>query len=415
MRILFALNPSKTIFLYMVPLAWALRTAGHEVRVASQPSFTGMITQAGLTAVPVGHDRDLTMALADRPGIPAPYDAYDDPAKATWEYLKPGMREAVLGWHRHGNFPITADLVAFARHWQPDLVVWEPLTFAGSIAAKACGAAHARLLFGLDVFGGVQRIYRRLNAEQPPQERTDPMGDWYAGYGRKYGFEYTDDMPTGQFTIDQFPQSLQIEADIPYVRMRYVPYGGPAVVPKWLWAPPERPRVAFTMGLSATEVFDGYNVPVDDILEALGEQDIEVVATIAASEQEKLRRVPDNVRVVSYVPLHALVPTCSAVVNHAGAATVATTALHPVPQLTLHFHYDQPILARLLAGVGGSLAIHTSEATGSAVGDAVHRLLTEPAFRAGAARLTAQFHALPSPNEFVPQLEELTAKYRTGG
>ncbi|MGW0811616.1 glycosyl transferase, partial [Nonomuraea sp. NPDC002799] len=147
MRVLFALNPSKTVFLYMAPLAWALRTAGHEVRVASQPSFAPVITQAGLTALPVGRDRDLQMTdeqdevEATRAGIPPPYDAFDDPAKATWEYLKPGMAEAAAIWHRYGNFPIVADLVEFARWWRPDLIIWEPLTFAAPIAAKASGAA----------------------------------------------------------------------------------------------------------------------------------------------------------------------------------------------------------------------------------------------------------------------------------
>ena len=39
MRILFASIAEKTHFLGMVPLAWALQTAGHEVRVASQPEM----------------------------------------------------------------------------------------------------------------------------------------------------------------------------------------------------------------------------------------------------------------------------------------------------------------------------------------------------------------------------------------
>src|ERR1017187_1851466 len=38
----------------MVPVAWALRAAGHEVRVASQPDLTEVITGAGRPGVPVG-------------------------------------------------------------------------------------------------------------------------------------------------------------------------------------------------------------------------------------------------------------------------------------------------------------------------------------------------------------------------
>ncbi|MER6175770.1 nucleotide disphospho-sugar-binding domain-containing protein, partial [Streptosporangium sp. NPDC001681] len=326
MRVLFAVNPEKSIFQYHVPLAWALRTAGHEVRVAGQPAFAKVITQAGLTAVPLGNDRSSWRITENRQealdalrvGIMAPYDAFDDPAKATWEYLKPGMVKAVQGWHRVSNFPIITDLVEFARLWEPDLVIWEPLTFAAPIAAKACGAAHARLLNGVDVYGGVRQIYRRLKAEQPPEERADPIADWLGGYARKYGFDFGEDMLTGHFTIDQFPASLQIEApDLDYLRMRYVPYGGPAVVPKWLSAPPERPRVALTMGLDATEVYNGYTVNVQDILDSLADLDIELVATVAESEQQKLARIPDNARLVSYVPMHALVPTCSAVIHHA--------------------------------------------------------------------------------------------------
>ncbi|CCH33138.1 activator-dependent family glycosyltransferase [Actinosynnema sp. NPDC047251] len=420
MRILLALNPEKTIFQYLVPLMWAARTAGHEVRVASQPAFAGVITQAGLTAVPLGNDRnpwritagDAAKVESMRAGIMAPYDAFDTPEHATWEYLRPGMAGAVEGWHRVSNFPIIADLVAFCRSWQPDLVLWEPLSFAAAIAAKACGAAHARILNGIDVYGGVRQLYRRLKEQQPPEDRADPIADWFAGYGRKYGFEFSEDMFTGNFTIDQFPKSLQVEADLDYVRTRYVPYGGPAVVPKWLWDKPAKPRVGFTMGLSATEIFAGYNIPFSEVLASLAELDIEVVATVAEAEQPKLGRLPDNVRLVSYVPWHALAPTCSAIVHHAGAATLATTALHAVPQLSLHYHYDQPILAKLLAEQGAGLEIHTSEATGQAVRDAVGRLLAEPRFRERAVVLREEIETSPTPNELVPVLEDLTAKHR---
>jgi glycosyltransferase (activator-dependent family) len=420
-RVLFVANPEKTVFRYMVPLAWALRTGGHDVRFASQPVFTDEITQAGLTAVPVGRSVDLRRMMelggdADetRAGIIAPYDAFADPAKATWEYVKPAMAEAQVDWHQFDNFPMISGLVEFARHWKPDLVVWEPMTFAGAIAAKACGAAHARLLFGIDVYGGFRQLYRRLHDAQPPEEQADPLGDWLAGYGRKYGYDYSDDMATGNFTIDQFPRSLQVEAEgLDYVRMQYIAYGGPAVVPKWLQAPPERRRIALTLGLSATEVYNGYNVPISDILDALADLDLEVVATIAESAQAKLPSVPDNARLVSYVPLHALVPTCSAIIHHAGAATLATAARYPIPHLSLHYHYDQPILARLLTEQGAGLDIHTSEVTGDKVRAAVLRLLDEPRFTERATALRDEMYALPTPNDLVDQLEQLTTKFRT--
>jgi glycosyltransferase (activator-dependent family) len=421
MRILFAVNPEKSIFQYLVPMAWALRTAGHDVRVAGRPGFAPVITQAGLTAVPVGHDRDnwrVAKMAPDahakvRAGIPAPYDAFDDAGKATWAYLKPGIAAATKGWHRTSNFPMIAELVEFALAWKPDLVIWEPLTYAGPIAAKACGAAHARMLFGIDVFGGVRETYLRLMNEQPAEDRTDPLADWMSGYGRRYGFDFTEDMITGNFTIDQFPTSLQTPANLTYLRTQYIPYGGPATIPHWLRTPPTRPRVALTLGLSATEVYDGYTLNIQDLLNALADLDIELIATIADTEKTKLTTIPPNARLVPYVPWHALTPTCNAVIHHAGAATLATTSRHPTPQLALHYHFDQPILARKLAQHGAGLAIHTSKATGDNVRTNLLRLLNEPTFTQRATDLSNEIHALPTPNHTTTTIEQLTAQYRT--
>ncbi|MFI6458783.1 activator-dependent family glycosyltransferase [Streptosporangium amethystogenes] len=422
MRILFTTYPDKTIFHAMVPLAWALRTAGHEVRVAVQPEFTDVVTQAGLTAVPVGRnpvtwrmaERNPEQVEAERAGLPAPYDAAVlDPADLDFETMRDGYQNLLEQWHRLDNFPLIAGLTEFARSWQPDLVIWEPNTYAGAIAAEACGAAHARLVWSVDVFGVARERYLRLKAEQPAEKRADPMADWLGTYGGKYDFDYTENLFTGQFTIHHLPASLSMHADLDYLPMRYVPYGGAAIVPKWLWAPRERRRVALTLGTTATDRFAGYAANVPDILDALADLDMEIVATIAESEQKKLTHVPGNTRVVSYVPLHALAPTCDAIISHAGPGTFLTGALHGVPQLAVPWDFDEPELARRAAAQGGSLSILADQATGESVRAAVLRLLDEPAFGERATDLRDEIHALPSPNQLVPRLEELTAKHRS--
>jgi glycosyltransferase (activator-dependent family) len=423
MRILFTVLPQRSTFLYLVPLAWALRTAGHEVAVASSPSFADTITQAGLTAVPVGRPvadarllvaRGVTEEIVEkyRAGLPPPYDLVTDPAGATWETT---LHESAGGLEtlKFENFAMLGALIDFARYWQPDLVVWHPWTVGAPIAAKACGAAHARMLFSLDVFGVTRQRFLELMAEQPVEGRYDPYAEWFDGYARKYGFDVTEDMVTGQFTIDQFPASLQMRAGgLDYLGMRYVPYGGPAAVPKWLQVPPERTRVALTLGSTATEVYNGYAVPLAGILEAVAELDVELVATVAESEQSRLGPLPDNVRLVPYVPWHAIVPTCAAVIHHAGLATMATTAQHPVPQLALPYHYDQPLLGRRLAEQGAGLVVEPSEITGESVRDGVRRLLSEPRFAERAAVLRDETEAMPVPNELVGLLEELTDQRR---
>ncbi|MBZ2409382.1 activator-dependent family glycosyltransferase [Streptomyces sp. L06] len=423
MRVLFTTTPEKSLFQQMVPLAWALRTAGHEVRIASQPSFAETITRSGLTAVPVGNERSGRRLAglhperteAERDGLPSPYHAAERPLEqCDYDDLRAGYEQVVAQWHKTDNFPITADLVAFARAWRPDLVIWEPLTYAGAIAATATGAAHARLLWSIDVLGLARERFLALKERQPADKRSDPLAEWLGGYARKYGGEYTEAMAMGHFSIDQFPASLRMTAaGHEYVPMRYVPYGGPVSVPRWLWEAPAAPRVALTLGIAATNSFAGYIADVSDILDSLADLDIEVVATIAESEQAKLRAVPDNVRVVSYVPLHVLLPTCSAVINHAGPGTFLTTALNPVPQVAVPYDFDEPELARRAEAQGSVLAIRADRATGAKVRADLLRVLNEPRFTEAATALRDEFLALPSPNALVPRLEQLAAAHRT--
>ncbi|HWM06977.1 MAG TPA: activator-dependent family glycosyltransferase [Actinophytocola sp.] len=420
MRVLFTTYPEKTHFMAMAPLAWALRTAGHEVCFASQPKFAEVITQAGLTAVPVGPNRDMRQIMArdvnwfqiGQNGMPLPYDVVDwTDEQSTWDYIKDGYDLQVPRWHKMSNVPLVPDLVAFAKNWQPDLVVWEPSTYAGAIAAEACGAAHARLLFSVDGFGVARERYLRRMADRPADDRADPLAEWLASYGPKYGFEFGEDLVTGQFTINLMPPSLGVEADLHYLPVRHIPYAGPAVVPAWLRTQPARPRIAVTMGLTTAEQ-TGEVIDLPDIFAGLAELDAEIVATLSKTAQERVPTVPDNVRLESFVPLHALIPTCDAVMHHGGFGTMLTAALHGKPQLIMPWHNDGPSFAQKVAARGAGLALHVFQATGAQVTSRLTRLLTEPKFQQGANKLRDEVLAMPAPNEVVGELEALAAKYR---
>jgi glycosyltransferase (activator-dependent family) len=418
-RVLFVTYSEKTHFLSMVPPAWALRTAGHEVWVASQPELVDAITQAGLPAVAVGRDhtiwkaasRVLTKQVAEsdpelyeevRRGRTPPFTLPLDLADVTWDYLRHADRELAL-MARLVNSSMLDDLVGLVRHWRPDLVIWEPTTHTGAIAAAAVGAAHARFLWGPDHYGRLREHFLRLRGDQPP----GALADWIGTQAGRHGLEFAEDMVTGQFTVQHLPPSLRLEADLRYEHVRYVPYGGPAVVPEWLRQPGSRPRVALTMGLSATERFDGYLVNVQDVLDALADLDVEVVATVAEREQGGLRRVPDNARVVSYVPLQALVPTCAAVIHHGGAGTVSTTAACGVPQLIVPDQGDGEYAAGRIAEQGAGLVLQPDEADGASVRENLLRLLGEPSFGKRAGELREEVLAMPTPGRLVDRLEEL--------
>jgi glycosyltransferase (activator-dependent family) len=405
----------------VVPLAWALRTAGHEVRVVSQPALTDSITRAGLTAVPVGTDHQVEAVMgAAAPGVFALHQNLDylenRPELLDIAFLEASTTMLTATFYSQiNNDSMIDEMVDFTRWWRPDLVIWEPFTFAGGVAAHVCGAAHARLLWGPDLFLRVHDRFQEQLEFEPPEYHDDSVEEWLSWTLERFSARFCPEAISGQWTIDQMPPSVRFNSDRLLVPMRYVPYNGPlpAVVPHWLRVEPQRPRICITQGMTErTTGFSGIG-SVEDVLEATGQLAVEVVLTMKAGERERLPIVPANVRIVESVPLHVVLPSCSAVVHHGGAGTWATAALYGVPQLALAWQWDDVFRARQLEKLGaGVFLAPTQECNASGLRDNLASLISEPCFREGAARIRNEMLDCPSPNDVVPTLEALTARYR---
>ncbi|MEV4754148.1 activator-dependent family glycosyltransferase [Micromonospora sp. NPDC049559] len=421
MRILMTSFAMDAHFNGSVPLAWALRTAGHEVRVASQPALTESITRAGLTAVPVGTDHDLDHVV--RQAGPAMYAQHADP-----DFLEHRPHLLDLRFLRSSNTLLTAtfyaqlnndtmvdELVDFARYWRPDLVIWEPFTFAGAIAARASGAAHARLLSFPDTFLGVRQVFRKRLAQAPAEQYEDTLEEWLTWTLDRFDLKFDEEIVTGQWTVDQMPASVALPLGQPTIAMRYVPYNGPgaAVVPDWLRAEPTRPRVCLTLGETVRKTEFPNAVAIDEVFAAVGDLDVELVAMLSAAERAQAGHVPENIRIVDHVTLHALLPTCSAIVNHGGAGTWATAAVYGVPQVALGWMWDAIYRARRLEALGAGVHIPSFQLTAAGLREKLVTVLEDPSYRAGAQRLRQEMLASPSPNDVVPVLERLAAGHRT--
>ncbi|MBJ3812694.1 DUF1205 domain-containing protein, partial [Streptomyces flavofungini] len=242
----------------------------------------------------------------------------------------------------------------------------------------------------------------------------DPLGAWLTVMAGRYGVAFDEELTTGQFTADLLPSPFRFDTAIDYVPVRYGTYNGVSVVPRWLWEAPVRPRVGFTLGLSAVERLAGYSVSVVEILKALAGLEVEVVAALpgAAGIREQLGAVGDRVRVEEFVPLAALAPTCAVMVHHGGFGTIGTTSLHAVPQLAIAEQLDAIWLARGVSSYGAGIDLQVAEATGERVAHEVQRLLTESSFTEGARRLQADLRAMPSAAEAVPHLLRLAERHR---
>ncbi|MFE5330502.1 activator-dependent family glycosyltransferase [Embleya sp. NPDC056575] len=416
MRVLITSLAVEAHFNGAVPLAWALRAAGHEVRVASHPALTESITRAGLTAVPVGTDHVHHELVRD---LGAELDTFYRDIDFTGErgddYVALKGANTLLTatfYAQANNDSMVDELVDFARYWQPDLVIWEPFTFAGAVAARACGAAHARLLWGPDLFLRMRTAFRQRMELLPAESHDDSLEEWLTWTLDRFGCAFDEEVVVGQWNIDQMPPGVRLPSGRPTVPMRYVPYNGRSVVPAWLREPPRRPRVCLTVGITSRDTDHPNPVSLDEVFEAVFDLDIEVVATLDAAQRAEVTRVPDNTRVVDFVPLHALLPGCSAAIHHGGAGTWSTAAVSGVPQLVIAGMWDNVYRARRLADLGAGLFLPPDELTAAGLRDGLEQLLTKPSFREDARRLQAVIAAEPSPADVVPTLEELAGRHR---
>ncbi len=414
MRVLFAYLPEKSHVYTMVPLAWALMAAGHEVLMANAPSLTREITGAGLVAAPVGSDHDLhsEMVIAR--------DSQDADV-ANWSRLGYGdVDHAALvaryeisvpyGFARY-NDPVLDDLVALARHWKPDLVVRDPIAYS----RRRRGPRLRRRPRPPAV------VRRRLRPRPRHLRRTRP--------GHARGTAHGPPRRLDRRTGPPLRRALRRGAS-----QRTVHHRHPAAQPAPVRRPAHRlhalrpvqrarragelaargteaPRICVTLGRTNTEAYGGDYVDVAGILRSLSRLDAEIVAALLPEQTEGLGELPDNVRAVSGVALNTLLPGCSAVVHHGGWGTFSTALVNAVPQLAVStLVADQELRGRSLEEAGAGFFLHHSEGDPDRVADLTRRLLEDPSHAAAARRLRDESAAMPSPHDIVPELADLAAR-----
>ncbi|WP_242911404.1 nucleotide disphospho-sugar-binding domain-containing protein [Actinomadura terrae] len=427
MKVLFAVPSAFAHINPIVPLAGALQGAGHEVRVATHPEMTEVIRDLGLSAVAVG-ERDFPKANA-RGSDELYYRLLEQLAPDIAEGAARGTgrlpsRLVIRAFDRYYNLEppgargglMADDLVAFARGWRPDLIIWDSICFPAAIAARVTGAAHARLLWSIDDFAWTrERLVERLD-DPASGVTTDLMAERMLPMLERFGLEFEEELLLGQWTIDHYPAiRLRLSTGVRYVHSRPVPFNGSAVLPDWLHARSDRPRVALSLGAGIRSFFPAgtSKVLAEEIFDISAGLGLELVATLNEAQLQSVRTIPDNVRVVDYLPLNVLLPTCDAIIHHGGSGTFNAAVPHKLPHLVWKEngpYYED--IARAVEQSGAGLVIDDEGFSADAVAKQLQRVLTDASIKEAAVGLYRDMMAVPSPADVVPVLERLTAEHR---
>ena len=400
MRVLFASWAQTGHYQPLVPLGWALRAAGHEVAVLTNPSFVPTVAGSGLTAVPVGPDINVTRELRERFAAVSATQVTTQTTPAAGRE-RAGERARDLPHNQMGRVTMSSvlegclamldDALEFTACWGPDLVVFEPTGFLGPALATLRRLPSARVLWAPDYTVGMQAVTNRL----------------FGAEFERFGLVDVD--LTGTVTLDPCPPRMQVRDDVRRQPMRYIGYPGPRPpAPHTLTVRGDRPRVGVTWGTTThnLRLHDSYLAP--DMLQALSRLDADIVLAVDAAELPEFGRLPPNVIHAGPVPLRDVLPACDAVVHQAGGGTMMTSVIAGPPQLVVPSLDDTTFNAECLAATGAG--IHLKPGTDAEeILRCTELLLTDLAYGEQAGRLRAEAVAMPSPSDVVPVLTGLTA------
>jgi UDP:flavonoid glycosyltransferase YjiC (YdhE family) len=371
----------------MVPVCWGLRLNGHDVLVACPPDLAGTVRSAGLSAVTIGEEVRLLAEIAANaspewyPSV-AFADRTSEWGRMVWELSTSHQVQYAAGHARA--------YLEFAQGWEPDLVLYDHITYTGRLVAAGLGVPSVSHRWGVDPTAGPFEDKVRADLLRTCAELGLP------------------DFPEPDVLLDPCPPSMQVP-DAPAGRpVRYVPFNGTGLLPDWAREPTRRPRICVCLGGTTLDVIGPR--PVHRVAEAVaGRDDLDVIFALTAANREAVGALPDSVRVVEALPLSLFLESCSAVVSTGGSGTGLTATVFGVPQLVLPQWFDQFDYGSRLAAAGAGITVPTKEGQDDVAGlaAALDRLLTDPHFSTATEKLAAEIQAAPSPGEVAQQLAAL--------
>jgi MGT family glycosyltransferase len=296
------------------------------------------------------------------------------------------------------------DLLSLADSWSPDVIVRDPMEFAGCLAAEYLGIPHTACgpLFCFWQ-GGWHNVPGEVAKPDPAELRRvyglPPDRD----LGMLYRYLYLAFLPPAFLG----PQ-LEIPSTAHFLRPISFDQAGSEGPPAWLSQLPKRPTVHGSFGT----IFHRTPGIFQAIIEALRGEDINLILAVGR-DQDPDRFGPQlpNVSIERYIPHTLLLPSCDLVITHGGFSSVMVCLTHGLPMVLLPLAGgDQRGNAERCAALGVGRVVPPGHRTPEVIREAVFEVLQTPAYRQSAGRLRQEMEALPGPEYAVTLLEKLVVE-----
>ena len=382
MRVLFTAAAVPSHFHVQIPLARALREAGHAVAFASGPQVVPRIERAGFQAFAAGPGHAL-------PSTPPPADP-SQRTLWTWEEVFAGPPAAER----------LADLRAIVDRWGPDVLVRENAELAGCVAAEAAGIPHAVVQNGNIAMMGILR-------RGPMRERLDTLRS-------SRGLPPDPDLAMlyRYLLLLPVPRSVH-EPSVPlpptahFLRPLTYDQDGDESAPAWLDDPSPRPLVYATFGT----VFNSRVDLFTPTIAALRDEPVNLVVTVGRDQDpDRFGPQPENVRIERYIPNSLLLPRCTLLINIAGMNSVRSAFEHGMPMVLLPLVAEHAFNAQRCAALRVARVLDPRTMTPEVLREAVREVLGDPSYRANAVRMHDELAAMPGPEYAVTLLERLAVE-----
>lgn len=385
----------------VVPIAEALRAAGHDLLWAVPPDAVGTIASFGMRAQPAGMNQ--IASLEELQGVEV-FGADTSAATARRAELLRRLANTASRDNRPLVWPLwfvgaqgaamLADLGPIADSWRPDVVIHEPNAVAAAPLAARRGLPHVAVGYGGFV---PQAVFDAADDELRSLWQAEELG--VRPSAGLYDHLY----------LHPLPDSFGPPPPAPTVHpMRPVGFDGAAPTeepPEWV-APlgKSRPCVYVTYG---TVEAVATQAPFQAVFDAFERLDVDAVWTVGRRVNIKsLPTSPPNVHVSGYVPQRFLLERSSLVVSHAGSGTFVGALRYGIPQVCMPILAENFDNADLVTAAGCGLSLDSHQVNSPSIFEAVTRLLDDPVFTSSARTVAAQIRLMPEPKDLVGRITQ---------